>query len=85
MGTFAIELQIESFGSHGCQRDVKDGEEVKEQCGDSDCPDCLTRRYFADLKKQGHAISKALFLHWPGQPTQVTDNLLTGIRTGSFY
>lgn len=85
MSVFNIELQIDATGSHGCQRDIKDGQEVKLQCDDPNCPDCLTRRYFAELKKQGHMIERALFIHWPGQATQVTDNLITGIRTGSFY
>ena len=85
MGTFSIEIKLDAVGSHGCQRDIKDGQQVKTQCGDPNCPDCLTRRFVADLKTQGHQLQSALFMNWPGQPTQVTDNLLTGIRTGSFY
>ena len=83
--TFAARIDIEVNGTHGCQRDIKDGQQVKVPCDDPNCPDCLTRKFVADLKAQGHTLLKADFLNWPGQPTEVRDDLLTGIRHGSFY
>lgn len=85
MSTFDVRIELDADGTHGCQRDIKDGQIVKTICGDPNCPDCLTRQFVSDLKRQGHQIQSAKFINWPGQPTEVTDNLLTGIRTGSFY
>lgn len=81
MGQFRIE--IIAVGGHGCQREVKDGE-VVAGCGQSSCPDCAAREFVARLKASGNSIEKAELTHWPGTTTEVRDNLLTGIRSGSF-
>jgi hypothetical protein len=81
MGAFKIE--IEAAGGHGCQREVKDGGTVYG-CGSVHCPDCLAREFVALLKNKGYPIDKATFTHWPGQPEQVQDDLLTRVRKGSF-
>jgi len=85
MGTFRVDVQ--AVGGHGCQRDVKDGE-VVQGCGKPNCPDCIVREFVGKLK----AISvfsygvecHAKLIHWPGQPNEVVDDLLTGIRKGNF-
>lgn len=82
MGNYRIE--IDAVGGHGCQRDIKDGEMIAAECGQSFCPDCKARRLVADLRASGNSLSKATLTHWPGMPDEVQDNLLSGIRKGSF-
>lgn len=82
MGTYNIE--IEAVGGHGCQRELKDGEAVAG-CGQDSCPDCQTRRFVRVLREvTNSSISKAKLTHWPGQESEVQDDLLTGIRKSSF-
>lgn len=81
MGSYNIE--IEAVGGHGCQREVKDGDKVFG-CGRMGCPDCETRRFIKTLRDGGSSVSKAKLTHWPGQESEVQDDLLTGIRTGNF-
>jgi len=77
MGNFTVE--VKAVGGHGCQREIKDGGTVGD-CGNPGCPDCLARRFVADLKKQGQSVETAFLTHWPGQESQVIDNE----RSGSF-
>lgn len=81
MGQFRV--TVTGVGGHGCQREVKDGATVPG-CGQPKCPDCAARRFIADLKAGGANVEEALLDHWRGSPQQVTDNLLTGVRRGSF-
>lgn len=81
MGMYRIE--IEATGGHGCQREVKDGGEVYG-CGHRNCPDCAARAFVEELKRQGSQVEKATLTHWPGEPGQVVDDLLTRKRSGSF-
>ena len=96
MGTFRIEIQ--AVGGHGCQREIKDGGTVNG-CGQPNCPDCLARDFVQRLKaagvffgtaqlQNGDATSSpseyARLTHWPGQPGEVRDDLLTATRSGSF-
>lgn len=84
MGTFRVE--VEAVGGHGCQREVKDGE-VVTGCGQPSCPDCITREYVAKLRSTGAYFEQggyAKLTHWPGQQSAVVDDLLTGVRSGSF-
>lgn len=92
MGTFRIEVQ--AVGGHGCQREVKDGE-VVQGCGHERCPDCIARKFVNELKAAGvyFGVSTsadrapteyAKLTHWPGQSGEVRDDLLTGVRSGSF-
>lgn len=81
MGQFRVELT--AVGGHGCQREIKDGGNVRD-CGEPRCLDCITRRYVNDIAKTGSTIEAATFTHWPGTPEQVIDNLVTGERKGSF-
>lgn len=81
MGNFKIE--VEAVGGHGCQREARDGQTVLG-CGRMDCPDCIARVFVAELKRKGNSMVSARLVHWPGQTSQVVDDLLTGVRTGSF-
>lgn len=81
MGTFNI--SVTAVGGHGCQREKKDGEAV-EGCGLPGCPDCIARRFVGELQASGASVGDAKLTHWPGQPTEVQDDLLTKTRRGSF-
>jgi hypothetical protein len=84
MGNFRIE--IDAVGGHGCERETKDGGTVKG-CGQPTCPDCMARKFVADLKAAGmfsNTPAAAKLTHWPGTKEQVVDDLLTGKRSGSF-
>ena len=70
-------------GGHGCDRNRKDGEKVYG-CGRRDCPDCECRDFVQRMQAKGNSVSEAKLEHWPGTPEQVTDDLLTRIRKGSF-
>ncbi|MDP9202810.1 MAG: hypothetical protein M3P26_12865, partial [Gemmatimonadota bacterium] len=76
-------ITVNAVGGHGCQRDRKDGETVLG-CGHRTCPDCAARELVAVLKRQSQSIVSAELQHWPDTPSEVKDNLLTGVRTGSF-
>lgn len=81
MGTFKVE--ITAVGGHGCQREVKDGEKVTG-CAHPSCPDCLARNFVNQLKVAGVNVESATLKHWPDQPSEVVDDLKTGIRKGNF-
>lgn len=91
MGNFNIE--IKAVGGHGCQRDVKSGG-ILYGCGSDTCPDCIIARAVSDLLRAGVLVESAKIVHWPGQPTEVVDEFVTGAppsglrparkRTGSF-
>lgn len=89
MGQFIITIKAE--GSHGCERGVKDGGNVLG-CQRPDCPDCIAREMVRRLKRNGAQRLDATLTHWPiaaewDRPAPegtVTDNLVTGIRSGSF-
>lgn len=81
MGQFVV--RVDAVGGHGCQREIGDGETVTG-CGQSSCPDCITRQYVGHLKASGTTFTEASLTHWPGQPGEVRDDLLTGKRSGSF-
>lgn len=81
MGEFRV--TVEAVGGHGCQREKGDGEHVVG-CERASCPDCITREFVRRLKRSGATVSKAELLHWPHEVGQVRDDLLTGLRRGSF-
>lgn len=91
MGTFRIEIQ--GVGGHGCQREKKDGERT-QGCGQPNCPDCLARALVTRLQTVGVSFALhsedpnqnqyARLTHWPGQECAVVDDLLSGVRHGSF-
>lgn len=81
MGQFRVE--VTAVGGHGCQREVKDGENVRP-CDNPACPDCMARKLVHDLAAHGCTVESAILTHWPGQAGEVRDDLVTGKRSGSF-
>ena len=81
MGNFNV--HIEAVGAHGCQRERGDGEYVVG-CERSGGPDCIIREAVRRLKRANVAVSKAEIRHWPETKDEVADDLLSGVRKGSF-
>lgn len=82
MGNFRIE--IEAVGGHGVDREIKDGGVVNFFIDGNETPDALAKRFYEVLKWNGFDVKEAELIHWPGDPNEVKDNLITGVRTGSF-
>jgi len=83
MGRYRIEIQ--AIGGHGRHRDdVKDGQQITAPCGQPSCPDCKARAFVQELQATGNSMEGAKLTHWPDTPGQVIDDLVTGIRHGSF-
>lgn len=81
MGQFRV--TVLATGGHGCMREIKDGDFVLG-CDKPGCPDCMAREYVRRLKRSGAVLETAKIEHWPGTEGQVNDDLLTGVRAGSF-
>jgi hypothetical protein len=78
-----------SVGGHGQDRSKKNGEIVNFKEGDSTdgiykSPDSIAKDFVDALIASGVMVEEASIIHWPGQPSEVHDNLLTGERTGNF-
>lgn len=82
MGTFKIE--ITAVGGHGQDRSKKDGEVVNFQEYGPHTPDALAERFVKEMKHFGINVEIAKIIHWPETESEVTDDLLTGIRKGNF-
>lgn len=95
MGDFRF--VVEALGGHGCMREVGDGE-VVIGCNRPGCPDCILRECVRRLQRSGATIHQAKLVHWPAdfvsphtgelagyaKESEVTDDLVTGKRSGSF-
>ncbi len=87
MGDYVV--RVHAVGGHGCQREYGDGATVAG-CGLPGCPDCITRDYVKRMKAAGQDVKVASLTHWPAELSgynpvgEVRDDLLTGIRRGSF-
>lgn len=81
MGTFRIEIQ--AIGAHGDRREIGDGESLG-----GDLPvggvDRVAFEAVRDLQRAGASIESAKLIHWPGQTSEVIDDLLAQKRHGSF-
>lgn len=61
-------------------------------CDRPGCPDCIAREFVRRLKRAGVTFAGsagditfgATLEHWPGSGYAVEDDLLTGVRRGSF-
>ncbi|WP_315822990.1 hypothetical protein [Paraflavitalea speifideaquila] len=82
MGTFKIE--ITAIGGHGQQRDIKDGETIDLGAMPEGTPDEIAVDFVKVLQAAGCDVKEAKIVHWPGDPSQVSDDLITGVRTGNF-
>lgn len=81
MGDFRIE--VNATGGHGCQRELKDGADVKD-CGNPSCPDCIARRFVKELVEKGSMVRDALLIHWPNQLRRSWTTLLLEDAAGIF-
>jgi hypothetical protein len=81
MGQFRI--TVDAVGGHGCQRELGDGQFVPG-CDKVGCPDCIAREMVRRLKRSGAQVDSAILEHWPETESTVTDDLLSGMRSGSF-
>lgn len=77
MGNYAI--KIEGVGGHGCDRAAKEGEALAPRCELTSCPDCGARDLVERLK-QYDGVNVAEFTHWPGEPSEVVDDILNNTR-----
>lgn len=82
MGSFTI--TVKAVGGHGQDRSKKDGQVVDFSNESADSPDAIAKRFVDELKAKGTNVESATITHWPGQESEVTDDLITGIRTGNF-
>lgn len=82
MGQFRI--VITAVGGHGVDRGKKDGEIVDFNAEGEFSPDAIAKRAVSELKRFGVNVEDATIIHWPGSETEVSDNLLTGVRKGNF-
>ena len=85
MGNFRI--IIDSVGGHGCDRTAKAGESIVYKAEPQHlayCPDCKAKQ-LVDHFKNGWPQTTATLTHWPGEPSEVVDDLAAGKRTkGAF-
>ena len=80
MGMHKIEITM--VGGHGCDRRAQEGEAVYG-CGRMNCPDCAARDLVERFKRIGafsFPEAKATITHWPGDPSEVVDDLVEGKR-----
>lgn len=80
MGQHRIEITM--LGGHGCDRDAREGE-PRTFCGAPSCPDCAARQFVERFQRAGCFGSQgtgATITHWPGDPTEVVDDLVAGKR-----
>jgi len=82
MGNFRI--VIDAVGGHGVDREVKDGEVVNHFAEGMQTPDALAKQMVNYLQANGIEPDSAKLVHWPGEESEVTDDLLTGVRKGNF-
>jgi len=90
MGNFKIE--INAVGGHGDDRTAEAGQPITLVTSDSaaqhQSPDRLAYDFVQSLKAKSmfQAGGTAEMTHWPGEKSEVVDDLLNGIRlAGSFH
>jgi len=64
MGDFRI--VIEATGGHGCDRNAKEGSEIRG-CGQETCPDCMMARFVSEMQRATMRPYVAEFHHWPSE------------------
>lgn len=82
MGNYRV--IINAVGGHGQDRSKGNGETVDFGADNENSPEAIIARAVEELQAHGNTVSEATVHHWPGQSSEVVDNLLTGKRTGSF-
>ena len=82
MGNFRI--VINAVGGHGVDREVKEGEIVNHFTEGMTTPDAMAKHFVNYLQANGIQPDSAELIHWPGEESEVIDDLLTGVRKGNF-
>jgi hypothetical protein len=82
MGRFIIE--IDAVGGHGEARDVGDGGTLPVGEYPASSIDRAAFDVVEALRAANASISSARLIHWPGETSEVVDDLLTRTRKGSF-
>ncbi len=90
MGDFRI--VINATGYHGRDRSKKNGEVVDFKDNGENSPEVIAQKCVEALKAAGCIVDNAKIVHWPydnapeqrKEENKIEDDLLTGIRTGSF-
>jgi hypothetical protein len=82
MGEFRI--VIDAIGGHGDERGLKDGDTLDFAALPGSSLDRVAWEAVEDLKARGATVQSATLIHWPGTPSEVTDDVLTQTRKGSF-
>lgn len=82
MGNFRI--VVAALGGHGVDRGKGNGETVDFHAGGQASPDSIAKRFVDELRANGCVDVSATITHWPGAENQVVDDLVTGVRVGSF-
>lgn len=90
MGDFKI--VIHAVGSHGVDREKKDGQVVDFHKEGPNTPDALAKEFVELLKSKGISFGQdgsATITHWPKEyynreKDGPVDDLLTGTRKGNF-
>lgn len=82
MGNYRV--IINAVGGHGQDRSKGHDQVVDFEAGGENSPEAIIARAVAELQATGNTVSEATIHHWPGTPSEVVDNLVTGRRLGSF-
>jgi hypothetical protein len=82
MGQFKIE--ITAAGGHGDDRHIKDGEKLDLGMLPETSVDRVAHEAVEALKQRGCTVESATLTHWPDQQGEVVDDVLAGVRHGSF-
>lgn len=82
MGQFRIE--IVATGGHGDRREIKDGEVLDLGSLPESSVDRVAHDAVEALRARGANVESAKLIHWPGQPSEVVDDVLNKVRHGSF-
>ncbi len=55
----------------------------------TECPDCLTREQLRPFQPEGarreNLVLSAVITHWPGEPNEVVDDLVEGVRVSGTF
>lgn len=80
MGNFRI--VIDAAGGHGCDRVAKVGEVLSGLlgCTAESCPDHQAAEFVKQLVARGAIVETASLTHWPGEPSEVVDDIRSFIR-----
>jgi hypothetical protein len=82
MGQFKIE--ITAVGGHGDDRHIKDGEHLELGMLPESSVDRVAHEAVEALKARGCTVESATLTHWPDSDAKVVDDVLAGVRHGSF-